>query len=102
MKRKDEMTSNERLEAYFNGEEVDRIPAMPMIDSIGPALIGHEVRYKRLSAENQVEVKRACYELLTCSQLVATSLRGRLRRTYWRSWMPRAHSVPFALGSQRS
>jgi len=62
--RKDEMTSNERLKAYFEGEEVDRLPAMPMIDSIGPRLAGHEMRYKRLSAKNQVEVQKACYELL--------------------------------------
>ncbi len=39
--RKDQMTSNERMSAYFDGKEVDRLPAMPMIDSVGPRLIGH-------------------------------------------------------------
>ncbi|ACV22849.1 methylcobalamin:coenzyme M methyltransferase [Slackia heliotrinireducens] len=62
--RKDEMTSNERMAAYFDGEEVDRLPAMPMVDSFGPRLAGYEMRYKRLSAEHQVEVQKACYDLL--------------------------------------
>ncbi|WP_434092658.1 uroporphyrinogen decarboxylase family protein [Slackia heliotrinireducens] len=62
--RKDEMTSNERMAAYFDGEEVDRLPAMPMVDSFGPKLAGYEMRYKRLSAEYQVEVQKACYDLL--------------------------------------
>lgn len=33
-KGKDQMTSNERMQAYFDGKEVDRLPAMPMIDSV--------------------------------------------------------------------
>ena len=41
-KRKDQMTSNERLGAYFEGKEVDRLPAMPMIDSVGPRLMGQK------------------------------------------------------------
>ena len=28
--RKDQMTSNERMQAYFEGKEVDRLPAMPI------------------------------------------------------------------------
>lgn len=40
--RKDQMTSNERMQAYFEGKEVDRLPAMPMIDSVGPRLIGEK------------------------------------------------------------
>ncbi|MBQ9074328.1 MAG: uroporphyrinogen decarboxylase, partial [Mogibacterium sp.] len=62
--RKDQMTSNERMAAYFDGKEVDRLPAMPMIDSVGPRLIGEKNRFKRLSAENQVLVQKRAYELL--------------------------------------
>jgi uroporphyrinogen decarboxylase len=62
--RKDQMTSNERMAAYFDGKEVDRLPAMPMIDSVGPKLIGEKNRFKRLSAENQVLVQKRAYELL--------------------------------------
>ena len=58
------MTSNERLDAYFKGEEVDRLPAMPMIDSFGPKLAGRFHRFKRLSPENQVYVQKKCYEIL--------------------------------------
>ena len=64
MHKNDQMTSNERLTAYFEGEEVDRLPAMPMVDSFGCKIAGHEMRYKRQSAENQVEVQKACYDLL--------------------------------------
>ena len=52
------------MAAYFDGKEVDRLPAMPMIDSVGPRLIGEKNRFKRLSAENQVLVQRKAYELL--------------------------------------
>ena len=45
-KLKDQMTSNERMTAYFEGKEVDRLPAMPMIDSVGPRLIGQNYRFK--------------------------------------------------------
>ena len=62
--RKDQMTSNERMQAYFDGKEVDRLPAMPMIDSVGPRLVGKETRFKRLSAENQVYVQKTAYEML--------------------------------------
>ncbi len=58
------MTSNERLEAYFEGKEVDRLPAMPMVDSFGCKLAGKPMRFKRQSAENQVYVQRCCYEKL--------------------------------------
>jgi uroporphyrinogen decarboxylase len=60
----DQMTSNERMAAYFEGKEVDRLPAMPMIDSVGPRLIGENYRFKKLSAENQVLVQKKAYELL--------------------------------------
>ena len=35
------------MAAYFDGKEVDRLPAMPMIDSVGPKLIGEKNRFKR-------------------------------------------------------
>ena len=52
------------MTAYFEGKEVDRLPAMPMIDSVGPRLIGQNYRFKKLSAENQVLVQKKAYELL--------------------------------------
>ena len=52
------------MAAYFDGKEVDRLPAMPMIDSVGPRLIGENYGFKRLSAENQVLVQKKAYELL--------------------------------------
>lgn len=52
------------MAVYFDGKEVDRLPAMPMIDSVGPRLIGEKNRFKRLSAENQVLVQKRAYELL--------------------------------------
>lgn len=52
------------MAAYFDGKEVDRLPAMPMIDSVGPRLIGEKNRFKRLSVENQVLVQKKAYELL--------------------------------------
>lgn len=64
MQRNDQMTSSERLTAYFDGEEVDRLPAMPMVDSLACKLAGRPLRYKRQSAEHQVEVQKACYEAL--------------------------------------
>ena len=64
MTRHDEMTSNERLKAYFKGEEVDRLPAMPMIDQIGAKVAGKRMRFKRLSAKNQAYVQKRCYEVL--------------------------------------
>ena len=45
--KKDQMTSNERMQAYFDGKEVDRLPAMPMIDSVGPRLVGKETRFMK-------------------------------------------------------
>ena len=36
------MTSNERMQAYFEGKKVDRLPAMQMIDSVGPRLMGQK------------------------------------------------------------
>ena len=52
------------MAAYFDGKEVDRQPAKPMIDSVGPRLIGEKNIFKRLSAENQVLVQKKAYELL--------------------------------------
>ena len=64
MHKDDQMTSNERLTAYFEGKEVDRLPAMPMIDSFGCKLSGKPMRYKRQSAEHQVEIQKAAYDIL--------------------------------------
>ena len=60
----DQMTSNERMEAYFKGEEVDRLPAMPMIGTMAPRFIGEQTRFKRLSPENNAYVQEKTYELL--------------------------------------
>ncbi|MGL6201730.1 MAG: uroporphyrinogen decarboxylase family protein [Lachnospiraceae bacterium] len=62
MHRDDEMTSNERLNAFFEGKEVDHLPAMPFLDSIGCKVAGMTHREKRRSPENTAKAQIACYE----------------------------------------
>ena len=64
MHKDDQMTSNERMQNYFEGKDIDRLPAMPFIDSIGAVIAGTPHREKRKSAENQAKVQLICYEKL--------------------------------------
>lgn len=64
MHKLDQMTPNERMANYFAGKEVDRLPTMPMIDSIGAVIAGTTHREKRKSAENTAQVQITCYEKL--------------------------------------
>ena len=46
----DQMTPNERLQAYFSGEDVDRIPALLFYDSSSGKIAGMTHREKRSDA----------------------------------------------------
>lgn len=62
MHREDGMTSNERLTAFFEGREIDHLPAMPFLDSIGCKVAGMSHREKRSSAKNTAQAQIVCYE----------------------------------------
>jgi len=62
MHREDGMTSNERLSAFFEGKEVDHLPAMPFLDSIGCKAAGMTHKEKRSSAKNTAQAQIVCYE----------------------------------------
>lgn len=58
----DSMTPNERLAAFFEGRDIDRLPAMPFLDSVGGKVAGMTHRTKRSCAKNQAEAQIVCYE----------------------------------------
>ncbi len=60
----DKMTPNERMAAYMEGREFDRIPAMPFLDSVACKFAGMSHREKRLSAENTALCQTVSYEKL--------------------------------------
>lgn len=62
MHKDDQMTSNERLSAFFDGKEVDHLPAMPFLDSIGCKVAGMSHREKRSTAKKTALAQIACYE----------------------------------------
>lgn len=62
MHKDDKMTPNERMEAFFSGEEFDRLPAMPITDSIAGKVAGMTHLEKRSCAKNQAQAQIACYE----------------------------------------
>ncbi|MGC4020319.1 MAG: uroporphyrinogen decarboxylase family protein [Muricomes sp.] len=64
MHREDEMTPNQRMEALFSGREFDRLPALPMTDSIVGRFAGMTHLEKRSCAKNQAQAQIACYERL--------------------------------------
>ena len=43
MHKDDQMTPNERMEAFVKGKEFDRIPAMPFLDSIACRFAGMSI-----------------------------------------------------------
>ena len=64
MHKDDQMTPNERMEAFVKGKEFDRIPAMPFLDSIACRFAGMTHREKRLSAQNTALCQTISYEKL--------------------------------------
>jgi len=62
MHKLDQMTPNERLQAFMTGKEMDRILAMPMLVSIAHRVVGMTHKEKRSSAENEAAAQIGCYE----------------------------------------
>lgn len=59
---KDSMTPNERLAAFFEHKDIDRLPAMPFLDSVGGKVAGMTHRRKRSCAKNHAQAQIECYE----------------------------------------
>jgi uroporphyrinogen decarboxylase len=60
---KDEMTSNERMLAFFTGQPLDRIPCAPLVGCHAARLIGCRVRDYNTSAKLMAEGQIAAYKL---------------------------------------
>ncbi len=66
----DEMTSNERMEAFYSGKAYDRSPIMLFIVSNAGRYAGMTHREKRSCARNQAEAQLKAYERLGQDGLV--------------------------------
>lgn len=55
---KDEMTAKERTEAYFKGEEVDRLPCSIMFEETAAAYAGINVKEYYFSADKMLEAEK--------------------------------------------
>jgi uroporphyrinogen decarboxylase len=62
MHKDDQMTPNERMEAFMTGKEMDRILTMPILVSVAHRVYGMTHKEKRSSALYQAEAQIACYE----------------------------------------
>lgn len=62
MHKEDQMTPNQRMEAFLTGKPMDRILAMPILVSISHRIYGSTHKEKRESALKQAEAQIACYE----------------------------------------
>ncbi len=64
MHKDDLMTPKERIGNYFSGKEIDRIPILPFLGTIGGSVSGITLREGRASAQNQAFMQIKCYERL--------------------------------------
>lgn len=62
MHKDDQMTPNERLNAFMTGKPMDRILAMPVACSMSGLALGMTHKEKRSSALNEARAQVACYE----------------------------------------
>lgn len=62
MHKDDKMTATQRLAAFVQGQEMDRICIMPVAVSISHRVLGVTHREKRASARLQADAQIACYE----------------------------------------
>lgn len=62
MHKDDQMTPNERLTSYFNGDDVDRIPALPFFDSSAGKIAGMTHREKRSDAKHTAKAQIVTYQ----------------------------------------
>jgi uroporphyrinogen decarboxylase len=58
------MTPKERLEAFSQGRDIDRIPILPFLAAIGAKVSGMTLRDMRASAVNEAQVQIDCYRRL--------------------------------------
>ncbi len=58
----DQMTPNERINAYFSGNDVDRIPALPFYDSSSGKIAGMTHREKRSDAKHIARAQIVTYQ----------------------------------------
>lgn len=70
MYKKDQMTSNERMDAFYNGREYDRCPVMLFVVSNAGKYAGLTHREKRSCAKNQAAAQLAAYERMRHDGLV--------------------------------
>lgn len=61
MHKADQMTPKERMAAFIKGEPIDRLPAAPFINSVGPKVTGMTLREVRERPENEALVQIECY-----------------------------------------
>lgn len=62
MHKDDQMTPNERLNAFMTGKPMDRILAMPVVCSMSGLALGMTHKEKRSTALNEARAQIACYE----------------------------------------
>lgn len=70
MHKGDQMTSNERMDAFYSGRPYDRVPIMLFIVSNAGRYAGMTHREKRSCAQNQAEAQLKAYERLGQDGLV--------------------------------
>jgi uroporphyrinogen decarboxylase len=64
MHKDDQMTPNERLAAFSQGRDLDRIPILPFLATIGVKTSGMSLRDMRANAKNEATVQIDCYRRL--------------------------------------
>jgi len=64
MHKDDQMTPNQRLAAFSEGREIDRIPMLPFLATIGVKVAGMTLRDMRANAANEAKVQIDCYKRL--------------------------------------
>lgn len=74
---KDEMSSKERMTAFFKGEEIDRIPCTPIMGETCAPLFGVYPREHNHSAELMARVEIEIFKEFRCDSAgIGTGLRG--------------------------
>ncbi len=64
MHKDDQMTPKERLLNFSKGKEIDRIPIIPFLGTIGGKISGMSLKEGRLNSKNEALMQIACYERL--------------------------------------
>lgn len=64
MHKDDQMTPLQRLEAFSRGRDIDRVPMLPFLATIGVKISGMSLRDMRANAANEAKVQVDCYNRL--------------------------------------